>query len=87
MAARCATEAFSTICAVHMRAGGCLAVVAQWQSTAGSSQRGTKANSIKSSSCISSLVWHMEGLGAHHSVNVITIGYQVVESCLHMLKI
>ena len=50
MAARCATEAFSNICAVQarfvravqyriVRAGGCPAVVAQWQSTGGSSQR------------------------------------------------
>ena len=41
-AARCVTEALSTTCAVHIkdwRAGGCPAVVAQWQSTGGSSQR------------------------------------------------
>ena len=39
MATRCATEAFSTTCAVHIvGVGGCLDVVAQWQSTGGSSQ-------------------------------------------------
>ena len=46
MAARCATGAFSTTCAVHIEdhegwlvpVGGCPAVVAQWQSTGGSSQ-------------------------------------------------
>ena len=33
-AARCENEAFSTTCAVHIEDcdGGCLAVVAQWQS-------------------------------------------------------
>ena len=43
MAARCATEVFSTTCAVHIQnfegVGGCPAVVAQCQSTGGSSQR------------------------------------------------
>ena len=42
MAARCATEAFSTTCAVHIEdceAGGCPAVVTQWQSTGSSSQK------------------------------------------------
>ena len=40
---RCVTEAFSTTCAVHIervvRIGGHPAIVAQWQSTGGSSQR------------------------------------------------
>ena len=39
VAARCATEAFSNTCAVHIEDCGCPAVVAQWQSTGGSSQR------------------------------------------------
>ena len=39
VATRCATKTFSTTCAVHIvRVGGCLDVVAQWQSTGGSSQ-------------------------------------------------
>ena len=34
-APECVTEAFSTTCAIYMRAGGCPVVVAQWQSTGG----------------------------------------------------
>ena len=43
MTARCATEAFSTTCAVHIedvRAGGCPAVVAQWQIALAAQTRG-----------------------------------------------
>ena len=60
VAARCATEAFSTTCAVHIEdceAGGCLAVMTQWQSTGGSSQKCLGFNSQRLTAFSLSLIF------------------------------